>query len=234
MRTKSFYPHRPRLMAGAVLLSTGLVWAVLHVRESGGSHLDAPGGPLTAPASSGSRAPGAAPADTVQELATLKKERAELRAAMKALQPRGAYLVVDRANNRIFLRKGDSLVVEALASTGSGVELRESSGEGRSWTFETPGGRFPVLGIRTDPVWTKPDWAFVEASEPIPTRLSERREYGTLGEYALDLGDGYMIHGTLYERLLGRSVTHGCVRVGRDALREIARNARSGMQVFIF
>ena len=29
-----------------------------------------------------------------------------------------------------------------------------------------------------------------------------------------------MIHGTLYERLLGRAVSHGCIRVGRDDLRQ--------------
>jgi lipoprotein-anchoring transpeptidase ErfK/SrfK len=43
-----------------------------------------------------------------------------------------------------------------------------------------------------------------------------------------------MIHGTLYERLLGRSVTHGCVRVGRDPLRTIVRQVKVGSQVFIY
>ena len=221
-------------MGGAVLFSVFLGWGVLHMQEGSGSGSEAGRGPVLGQDSADPGTRDTATADTARELATLRKEQAQLRTAIRAMQPRGAYLVVDRANNRIYLRKGDSVVLEAVASTGSGAELRETSGEKRSWIFETPVGRFSVLGVRSDPVWTKPDWAFVEASEPIPTRLSERREYGTLGEYALDLGDGYMIHGTLYERLLGRSVTHGCVRVGRDALREIARSTRSGMQVFIF
>jgi L,D-transpeptidase YbiS len=169
-----------------------------------------------------------------KELALLRKEQRELRAALAALRPRGAYVVVDRANNRIYLRRGDTVVVEAVVSTGSGAILRETGGQQRSWTFDTPAGRFKVLAERPDPVWTKPDWAFLEEGKPIPTRISERREYGSLGEYALDLGDGYMIHGTLYERLLGRSVTHGCVRVGRDALRTIARATGPGSQVFIY
>ena len=43
-----------------------------------------------------------------------------------------------------------------------------------------------------------------------------------------------MIHGTLYERLLGRSVSHGCIRVGRDDLRQVYRAASVGTPIFIF
>ena len=168
------------------------------------------------------------------DLGALRAEQRELRAALATRRPRGAYVVVDRANNRIYLRRGDSVLVDAAASTGSGAILRETGGQQRSWTFDTPSGRFRILAERPDPVWTKPDWAFLEEGKPIPSLLSERREYGSLGEFALDLGDGYMIHGTLYERLLGRGVTHGCVRVGREALRTIARSTGPGSQVFIY
>ncbi len=164
----------------------------------------------------------------------LERERRRLQAALAAHRPRGAYIVVDRGNNRIFLRKGDSLLLEGVISTGSGAVLQETTGQKRQWVFDTPAGRFTILSERPDPVWTKPDWAFLEEGKPIPTRLSERREYGSLGEYALDLGDGYMIHGTLYERLLGRSVTHGCIRVGREDLRVLVRHTGPGSQVFIF
>ena len=169
-----------------------------------------------------------------EELRALRSRNGELTARLRALAPRGAYVVVDRGNNRIYLRRGDSVLVDAPASTGSRAVLKEIGGKERSWTFDTPAGRFSVLSERTDPVWTKPDWAFLEEGEPIPSRLEDRKEYGSLGEYALDLGDGYMIHGTLYERLLGRSVTHGCVRVGREPLRAIAAGTRAGSQVFIF
>ena len=55
------------------------------------------------------------------------------------------------------------------------------------------------------PVWNKPDWAFVEDGVPIPKDPAERVDTYSLGDYALNLGDGYLIHGTLYQRLLGRS-----------------------------
>jgi L,D-transpeptidase YbiS len=104
----------------------------------------------------------------------------------------------------------------------------------RKWVFDTPRGVFKVRNRRENPVWTKPDWAFVEEGLPIPRRRSDRVETGVLGEYALDLEDGYMIHGTLYERLLGRPVSHGCVRLGKDDLRAVWKAAPIGTPVYIY
>jgi len=157
-----------------------------------------------------------------------------LETVMGRIGPRRTYIVIDRANNRLWLRRDGLILREAVVSTGSGTILRESGGEQRSWTFETPAGVHKIRSMRRDPVWTKPDLAFLEEGQDPPKRLSERREVGSLGEWALDLGDGYMIHGTLYERLLGRSITHGCIRVGRDDLRAIARAVSSGTPVLIF
>jgi len=98
----------------------------------------------------------------------------------------------------------------------------------REWVFDTPRGRFEVLSKAQNPVWRKPDWAFVEEGAPIPKNPADRLDYGSLGEYALYFGNGYMIHGTLYERLLGRAVSHGCIRVGRDDLRKVWASAGIG------
>jgi L,D-transpeptidase YbiS len=43
-----------------------------------------------------------------------------------------------------------------------------------------------------------------------------------------------MIHGTLYERLLGRAVSHGCIRVGRDDLRKVWTSTRIGTRIYIY
>ncbi|HSG09646.1 MAG TPA: L,D-transpeptidase [Longimicrobiales bacterium] len=165
----------------------------------------------------------------------------ELRSSVEKLErsftkqaPGGRYIVIDRSNNRLWVRSAKGVELEAVVSTGSGTVLKESGGKQRSWTFETPAGRLKVLSMRRNPVWVKPDWAFLEEGAQPPTRTSDRVDKVSLGEWALDLGDGYMIHGTLYERLLGRSLTHGCVRVGRDDLRELARLAHPGTPVIIF
>ncbi|MCO4098301.1 MAG: L,D-transpeptidase [Gemmatimonas sp.] len=46
-----------------------------------------------------------------------------------------------------------------------------------------------------------------------PIASLNRRLHGELGDYALDLGDGYMLHGTNDQRAIGSNTTHGCIRL---------------------
>jgi L,D-transpeptidase YbiS len=163
----------------------------------------------------------------------LLAENERLDARLARLAPQGVYIVVDQTENRLYVKQGDRVLLAAICSSGSGMVLQQE-GTNRRWVFDTPRGRFTVRSKLTNPVWRRPDWAFVEENQPVPRDPAERLEYGSLGEYALYLGDGYMIHGTLYERLLGRSVTHGCIRLGRDDLRVVYRVVPVGAQVFIY
>jgi L,D-transpeptidase ErfK/SrfK len=174
---------------------------------------------------------GVAPQRFLQDLRS-KNRGLETKLASKV--PRGIYIVIDQTHNRLYLKSGDKIVLDARCSAGSGMVLRESGGGGRVWVFDTPRGPFRVLQKMKNPVWKKPDWAFVEEGQPIPKDPSERFEYGALGEYALYFGNGYMIHGTLYERLLGRSVTHGCIRLGRDDLRVVYKECPVGTKIYIY
>lgn len=163
----------------------------------------------------------------------LTSENRRLAAKLGRLVPRGVYLVIDQSQNRLYLKRLEQVLLTAVCSSGSGMVLVEKNTR-RRWVFDTPRGRFTVVSKLSDPVWRKPDWAFVEEGLPVPRDPAERLEYGSLGEYALYLGKGYMIHGTLYERLLGRSVTHGCIRLGRDDLRTVYRLVPVGTPVFIY
>lgn len=148
--------------------------------------------------------------------------------------PTKPYIVIDQTHNRLEVRRGRQTLLSMVCSAGSGMVLRETGGQGRQWIFDTPRGLYTVRSKLTNPVWKKPDWAFIEEGLPLPTDPGERIEYGALGEYALYFGDGYMIHGTLYERLLGRSVTHGCIRLGRDDLATVYRTCPVGTPIYIF
>jgi L,D-transpeptidase YbiS len=164
----------------------------------------------------------------------LRSRQRALTGRLDALAPKGVYVVIDQTQNRLYLKRGSDTLLQAVCSAGSGMVLRESGGKKREWVFDSPRGRFEVRSMLKNPVWRKPDWAFVEEGEPIPTNPADRLDYGTLGEYALYFGDGFMIHGTLYERLLGRAVSHGCIRVGKEDLRKVWANARIGMQIYIY
>ncbi len=173
-----------------------------------------------------------------QQIPWLRQENADLRAQLDDISHRVAsafsnelYLVVNPATNRLAMRRGQNVLLEATISTGSNDSLSRG---GRKWVFRTPRGVMTVLRKKKDPVWVKPDWAFLEKGEPVPPWNSpSRREKGVLGDY-LDLGGGVMIHGTPMEHLLGRSVTHGCIRVGRDDLRVLYDSVPVGTKVYIF
>lgn len=147
--------------------------------------------------------------------------------------PREPYVVIDTALNRVYWRNGTSTLREMVASCGSGNVL-EDPATGRRWTFDTPHGEYKIQAKKTDPVWIKPDWAFIEEGETIPKDGSGRAEPGMMGDYALGIGNGYFIHGTLYKRLLGRNVSHGCVRLGDEDLEFLYKNANFGTRVIIY
>jgi len=163
----------------------------------------------------------------------LRKQGATIRGKIERLRPRGVYIVVDTSKNLLYLKKGGRVIRTAVVSSGSGNILEEPGGP-RRWVFDTPRGVFTVNSKLTRPVWVRPDWAFIEEGLEIPEDPRDRLESGVLGEYALGFGDGYFIHGTLYTRLLGRNVTHGCIRLGDEDLWEIFRATPVGAEVFIF
>jgi len=147
--------------------------------------------------------------------------------------PRGVYIVVDTYRNRLHVYKDDTLLRTAICSTGTGVVLKDPR-NGRTWVFDTPLGERVVQNKRRNPVWAKPDWAFIEEGYLPPRDPEERFDPYSLGDYGLYMGDGYIIHGTLFKSLLGRRVTHGCIRLGDDDLEFVYKNARIGTRVYLF
>jgi L,D-transpeptidase YbiS len=169
-----------------------------------------------------------------KSLAKLRSEQKLLQAKLQRAAPAGVHIIIDQTQNRLYLKNGDQFLLKAVCSAGSGLVLQEEGGRNRRWIFDTPRGVFKVLNKIEDPIWKKPDWAFIEEGKPIPTNDADRFEAGTLGAYALYFGNGYLIHGTLYERMLGRSVTHGCIRLGRDDLQAVYTQAPLGTPVYIY
>lgn len=162
-----------------------------------------------------------------------RKELQNARTALAKLKPAKPYIVIDTHANRIYLRTEDSLILNATCSTGSGGELTDSA-TGRRWVFNTPRGVFKIQNKIKGPWWRKPDWDFIQSGEPIPKTEAERMDPNVMGDYAMGFGDGFFIHGTIYERLLGVNVTHGCVRLGTEDLEKLVAGTPIGTSVYIF
>lgn len=67
-----------------------------------------------------------------------------------------------------------------------------------------------------------------------PVTAPQRRFDKVLGKYRLNLGGGYALHGTLATDQLGRSVSHGCVRLADSDLEKLWQMTRVGDQVIIY
>ena len=152
---------------------------------------------------------------------------------LESLKPLKPYIVVNTTANRFSLRNANGDTIRTgVCSTGKNEILIAGN---KRIVFKTPKGIFAVQNKQEDRPWIKPDWAFIEDGLPIPSaRSASRVEVGSLGDYAMAIGNGYMIHGTLYQRFLGLPVTHGCVRLGDKDLDVVYHTLSKGSKVFIY
>lgn len=144
----------------------------------------------------------------------------------------GTVITIDVSTNTAWLVRDGEVLASSQVATGSDKILRKGS---RVWMFRTPRGRMEVVGKIVNPVWTKPDWAFIEEGKKVPPMSSpSRRVAGKLGRYALDLGGGILIHGTDDPKSIGTKASHGCIRMPKKMLERVYREATVGTTVYIF
>ena len=144
----------------------------------------------------------------------------------------GTVVTVDLSTHTLYLFRDGELVTKTLAGTGSDKMLKKGR---KTWWFRTPRGKHVVKRKITDPIWTKPDWAFIEEGKAVPPPDSPKRQVkGKLGKYALDLGEGILIHGTDDPNSFGRKVSHGCIRLPDEPLETLWKEVGIGTEVYIF
>lgn len=203
-----------------------------------------------------------------------------------AARASGRRIVVSVADRRLWWMNGRDTLFAAPIAVGTGETLRH---RGRAWRFETPRGVRRVIRKEANPVWTPPDWHYVELArdsgwslvrldpgpgvmltdstrlvvrgdrvgrvlrdgtfDPVPADeevifgltlyvppigTANRRIAGELGPYKLELGDGYMLHGTPHQDSIGQAATHGCIRLSDEAITHLYRNVPVGTSVYIY
>jgi len=174
--------------------------------------------------------------------------------------PTGKFRVVSKEENPVWVppdwhyveeaRKKKKAVIrlnpgDAIdARTGEPVSARAAGGVWGS--ADSRGGSGRVLKIRNNRVVEVsadgserelPPGKMIETGNAIvvpPTGAPQRRFDKVLGKYRLNIGSGYGIHGTLATDQLGRSVSHGCVRLGDADMERIFSMAQVGDQVLIY
>jgi lipoprotein-anchoring transpeptidase ErfK/SrfK len=113
------------------------------------------------------------------------------------------------------------------------------------WSWFGGGTRGPVLRVKGDTVVEEdggsvrelPDGKLIVAGDAVvipPVNTKQRHFKGILGQYRLELGDGYGIHGTDEPEKLGQSVSHGCVRLGDADIANLYAMANVGDTVIIY
>ncbi|MDB4950240.1 MAG: uncharacterized protein JWM27_2889 [Gemmatimonadetes bacterium] len=141
------------------------------------------------------------------------------------------YVVVDVDVNELRFMDGDRVLWRAPVGTGTGFRLRKDS---TSWDFVTPSGVMYVQYKELNPTWQIADWYFIENHLPIPPAGSPlRREPGGLGAAAVYLGDEIAIHGTDKPQLLGKRVSHGCIRLSNTNALRLFHDLQVGTPVLI-
>jgi hypothetical protein len=67
-----------------------------------------------------------------------------------------------------------------------------------------------------------------------PFGTNQRKYKGVLGTHRLVLGDGYALHGTDKPETIGRSVSHGCVRLRNEDIARLFEMVEVGTPVYIY
>ena len=66
-----------------------------------------------------------------------------------------------------------------------------------------------------------------------PLGSRQRHVEGELGHFRLDLGNGYLMHGTPHAESIGHPSSHGCIRLGDDDIAWLYRHVPVGTPVII-
>jgi lipoprotein-anchoring transpeptidase ErfK/SrfK len=162
----------------------------------------------------------------------------EIEATVPLVDQAERYVVVHLEENRVFLFEGRRAIWSAPSGTGNGVQLDTRE---HSWNFSTPRGLMQVRRMEKDPIWEASDWYFIERGQTPPAfNHPSRKIPGVMGTGAIYLGDGIAIHGTNSPELLmdpdprKRDVSHGCIRLTNEAVRELMHMVSIGTPVLIF
>jgi lipoprotein-anchoring transpeptidase ErfK/SrfK len=174
--------------------------------------------------------------------------------------PTGRFRIQSKEENPVWVPPDWHFVEEArkkkleVVRLNPGEEIDAATGEpvspssGGVWSFLKASRKSParVLKLRGQEVVevsadgsekALPAGELIRAGKAIvvpPPGSAQRRFDKVLGRFRLNIGNGYALHGTTATRELGRSVSHGCVRLSDPDIERLFAMAKVGDQVLIY
>ena len=154
--------------------------------------------------------------------------------------PRGRLVVVSKEEAPVWVPP-DWHYVEQAQRRGLGI-VRLSRGQplpvGDGRFVTVAGSDVVIQGAdgRLNPVDAGEDREIVAGGNIIipPFGTNQRKYQGVLGTHRLNLGDGYALHGTNKPETIGRSVSHGCIRLRNEDIAALYEMVPVGTPIFIY
>jgi len=140
------------------------------------------------------------------------------------------------------LNRGDSIDANTGSATVPARETGVWTWLGGESTISVSGAVLTVKGntiveIRNGIERELPPGQMIRAGNSVvipPIGVKQRRFDKVLGSHRLNLGNGYALHGTQQTAQLGRSVSHGCIRLGDNDIAALYSIANVGDEVVIY
>lgn len=123
------------------------------------------------------------------------------------------FIIVNKSTNHLAFFNNGKLVIEVPVATGVTTDL-------------TPEGEFTIIVKAKDPYYRKKDIPGGDPRNPLGARWIGFDAKGTDGRI-------YGIHGTNNPASIGHHVSHGCIRMRNDQIKELYELVPIGTKVLI-
>ncbi|HEY4303441.1 MAG TPA: L,D-transpeptidase [Gemmatimonadaceae bacterium] len=155
----------------------------------------------------------------------------------KFTTPRGVRTVLNKQADPIW-QPPEWLYAETANEYGLklghlGNKSRIKLGDGRFLTMQDNQAGVLNAGV-FDTLPTDEHIVFGDTIFVPPLGSKNRKVEGELGKFRLDMGEGFLLHGTPYKDSIGMAATHGCVRMRDEDIEWLYDHIPVGTKVYIY
>lgn len=153
------------------------------------------------------------------------------------ITPRGVRTVLDKEADPVW-QPPEWLYAETASEYG--LKLAHLSNSRKT---KLPDGRYLAMKNGVAGVIEDGKFAALPTDEHIvfgntlyvpPLGSKNRKVEGELGKYRLNIGDGFLLHGTPHKETIGMAATHGCVRMRDEDIEWLYEHVPVGTKVYIY